>query len=108
MVGGGDVNADGFADLIVGAYQADPGGKSIAGESYVVFGKADGFSASFNLSSLDGSNGFRIEGVDAFDLSGVSVSGAGDVKKMPIRPLPHQRLKFPLLRRNQLIQAEVM
>ena len=31
------------------------------------------------LSSLDGSNGFVLNGVDAFDDSGFSVSGAGDI-----------------------------
>ena len=75
----GDVNGDGFDDVIVGARFADPGGKSSAGESYVVFGKAGGFAASLDLSVLDGSNGFVINGIDAVDLSGYSVSSAGDV-----------------------------
>ena len=35
--GAGDVNGDGLADFIVGASNADPGGNSGAGESYVVF-----------------------------------------------------------------------
>ena len=35
--GAGDVNGDGFDDLIVGAYRADPNGDYSAGESYVVF-----------------------------------------------------------------------
>jgi hypothetical protein len=39
--GAGDVNGDGLADLIVGAFGAAPGGDSFAGESYVVFGKVD-------------------------------------------------------------------
>jgi hypothetical protein len=37
----GDVNGDGLDDLIIGAYGADPSGKSSAGKSYIVFGKQD-------------------------------------------------------------------
>jgi hypothetical protein len=74
----GDVNGDGFDDMIVGAYQADPNGTD-SGASYVVFGKAAGFAASFNLSSLDGSNGFKLTGAEAFSDSGRSVASAGDV-----------------------------
>ncbi|MEG4279080.1 cadherin-like domain-containing protein [Microcoleus sp. MON1_C1] len=75
----GDVNGDGFDDLIIGAYLADPNGMSFAGQSYVVFGSNSGFGASVNLSELNGSNGFAINGIAAFDLSGFSVSSAGDV-----------------------------
>jgi hypothetical protein len=75
----GDVNGDGFDDLIVGAFQADPNGKSNAGSSYVVFGKASGFSASLNLSTLSGKDGFRLDGAVSGDSSGVSVKAAGDV-----------------------------
>jgi FG-GAP repeat/RTX calcium-binding nonapeptide repeat (4 copies) len=75
----GDVNGDGFDDLIIGATSADPNGNNYAGESYVVFGKSGGFSASLNLSSLDGSNGFVLNGIDASDFSGLFVSSAGDV-----------------------------
>ena len=45
----GDVNGDGFADLIVGARGADPHGNA-SGASYVVFGKASGFAANLDLS----------------------------------------------------------
>ena len=75
----GDINGDGFDDLIIGAWGADPGGKIRAGESYVVFGKEGGFEASLGLSSIDGSNGFVINGIDFSDFSGFSVSCAGDV-----------------------------
>ncbi len=44
----GDVNGDGFADLLIGAYRADPNG-SESGASYVVFGKASGFAADLAL-----------------------------------------------------------
>src|SRR4028119_247463 len=75
----GDVNGDGFDDLIIGAFLADPNGISYAGQSYVVFGSNSGFGADLNLSTLDGSNGFAINGIAANDLSGRSVSSAGDV-----------------------------
>ena len=75
----GDINGDGFDDLIIGASGADPNGQSSAGESYVVFGSSSGFGASLNLSSLNGSNGFVINGIDAYDHSGRSVSSAGDI-----------------------------
>ena len=74
----GDVNGDGFDDLIIGADGANPHGND-SGASYVVFGKASGFAANLNLSSLNGSNGFQISGEAAGDFSGLSVSSAGDV-----------------------------
>ncbi|MEL7034469.1 MAG: hypothetical protein AAFO04_02445 [Cyanobacteria bacterium J06592_8] len=75
----GDVNGDGIDDLIIGASSADPNGNENAGESYIVFGSSNGFDSSLELSALNASNGFTINGVDAFDGSGRSVSGAGDV-----------------------------
>src|SRR5215208_5516721 len=74
----GDVNGDGFDDLIIGAKGADPNGYE-SGASYVVFGQAGGFRANLNLSTLDGTNGFQINGEAAVDYSGWSVSSAGDV-----------------------------
>ncbi len=75
----GDVNGDGFEDIIVGANYADPNSISNCGASYVVFGKASGFSANLNVSTLDGTNGFRISGVTAGDQSGYNIASAGDV-----------------------------
>ncbi|MEM7054524.1 MAG: hypothetical protein AAF446_08235 [Pseudomonadota bacterium] len=74
----GDVNHDGIDDLIIGAQSADPNGTS-SGRSYVVYGSNSTWPASFELSSLNGFNGFKINGTGVFSLSGVSVSGAGDV-----------------------------
>ena len=60
----GDINNDGYDDIIIGADGADPNGDN-SGESYVVFGKATGsYSASLELSSLNGTNGFVINGID--------------------------------------------
>lgn len=74
----GDVNGDGFDDLIIGANSADPNSQDSAGSSYVVFGKVEGFGPSLNLAALNGSNGFAINGIDADDSSGSSISSAGD------------------------------
>ena len=75
----GDVNDDGFDEVIVGAAGADAGGIVDAGASYVVFGKASPSNASLELSSLDGSNGFALQGVSTEDCSGTAVSSLGDI-----------------------------
>jgi FG-GAP repeat protein/hemolysin type calcium-binding protein len=73
----GDVNGDGLADLIVGALHDDPNGND-SGASFVVFGKGDG--TAVELSNIEnGNGGFVINGVSTFDISGKSVSSAGDV-----------------------------
>ena len=73
----GDVNGDGFDDLIIGAPGGDDGG-SYAGEAYVIFGKAGGF-ATVDLATLAPADGFIIQGDAAGDRAGVSLSSAGDV-----------------------------
>lgn len=76
----GDVNGDGVDDLIIGARWADANGNNNAGESYVVFGGIGvGSSGAINLSALNGSNGYVINGIDADDLAGRSVGAAGDI-----------------------------
>ena len=47
----GDVNGNGFDDMIVGTPNADQNG-SQSGASYVLFGKASGFSSDVELSSI--------------------------------------------------------
>ena len=74
----GDINGDGIDDVIVGAWRADNSANS-SGSSYVIFGATKFPSSSLSLSSLNGSNGFRLDGVNSFDRSGKTVSGAGDV-----------------------------
>ena len=85
--GAGDVNGDGIDDLIVGAPYSGPN-DNYSGETYVVFGKrthdengllVNSFGTEVELTGLDGSNGFVINGIDADDESGYSVSSAGDV-----------------------------
>jgi len=68
----GDVNGDGFDDVIVGVAISG----ALAG--YVLFGKASGFAANIDLSTLDGSSGFRLStGPGEFSVH--PVASAGDV-----------------------------
>ncbi len=75
----GDVNGDGFDDLLIGAYGADASGnvKSYAGDSYVIFGAAS-LPATIDLANL-GTAGITLFGADADDESGRNVSSAGDI-----------------------------
>jgi hypothetical protein len=78
----GDINGDGFDDLIFGnAAAGGPGdATTLAGMSYVVFGKEDGYADTIDPSQLAlGDGGFVIHGEDAGDYSGYSVASAGDV-----------------------------
>ncbi len=63
--GAGDVNGDGYADLIVGAYQDDNNGNN-SGSARV-------------FSGVNGSILYTFNGDSAYDRLGFSVSGAGDV-----------------------------
>jgi FG-GAP repeat len=81
----GDLNHDGIDDLVVGAVWADADTASgvDAGKTYVVFGRNYGtsshFPANFELSTLNGANGFSIEGVSAGDYSGSMLRADGDL-----------------------------
>ena len=76
----GDVDKDGYDDIIIGASHHDASSsKTNTGAAYVFFGKKSGYKSGFDLDDLNGSNGFRLGGVDTNDYSGWSVSTAGDV-----------------------------
>lgn len=70
----GDFNGDGIKDIVIGA----PDGNLGAGLAYVLFGSATPWPVYFYLETLDGTNGFAINGINAGDFSGFSVSGAAD------------------------------
>lgn len=75
----GDITGDGIDDLIIGAWNASPGGLMRAGQAYVIFGHSMPWKSSLNPSNLDGNNGFLINGIDMNGCLANSVSSAGDI-----------------------------
>ena len=73
----GDVNGDGFDDVIVGAPYND-GGTANSGRAYIIFGGPGG-SDTIDLGNLDGTDGFFVQGAASADHAGIVVSAAGDI-----------------------------
>ena len=71
VAGAGDVNDDGFDDVVMGAPYSDAGG-TYSGAVHVVYGPIEG---DFDLADADAT----LVGEEAFDHVGLSVSSAGDV-----------------------------
>ncbi len=68
----GDLNGDGFADVVVGATQASVGGIVAAGSARVFYGSSTGLAATAALS---------LAGESANELASVSVATAGDINR---------------------------
>ncbi|MBI1406606.1 MAG: hypothetical protein GC145_10825 [Caulobacter sp.] len=64
----GDLNHDGYVDLVVSAYGANT--------VYVIFGTANGIAGNVSLSGLNGVNGFTVTGSGQF---GMTATFIGDV-----------------------------
>ncbi len=83
----GDVNGDGYADIIIGSAYADNPYSSSTGLAYVVFGGKNGLAIDIDdpdfaaLNDLDGTNGGFIisSSSNATENLGRSVSSAGDI-----------------------------
>lgn len=73
----GDVNGDGYDDIIVGVPQDDTNGED-AGRAYVLFSNATGYLPNFS-DVLAGTGGFVINGAQAGDNAGFSVNGGADI-----------------------------
>lgn len=65
----GDINHDGYADVMVG----QPGGEA----AYVIFGGPQGIPRNFDVNTLNGTNGFSITGITG--ALGLTVTGLGDI-----------------------------
>ncbi|MHA1967861.1 MAG: integrin alpha, partial [Candidatus Hodarchaeales archaeon] len=75
VAGVGDINNDGYDDIIIGATSNNEGGEN-AGKTYLIFGRSTALLwMDINLSEAEVS----FIGEDSHDNSGFAVAGAGDV-----------------------------
>ena len=71
VAGAGDMDGDGYADIVIAATYSDAGGAN-SGAAYVMYGPTYG---AIDLSAADA----KLIGENAGDRAGASISGAGDV-----------------------------
>ncbi len=74
VAGAGDLDGDGFDDLLMGAYKSNDGVYH-GGEVYVIFGAAGGWTPGFDLGNATAS----FTGEMDSDFAGKAVAGGGDV-----------------------------
>ncbi|MFN8122134.1 MAG: putative Ig domain-containing protein [Thermoleophilia bacterium] len=77
VAGVGDMNGDGFADVVLGAPAADNNGRVDSGSAYVVFGSAS--PAPVDLAAPPPGRVMRIDGAAGGDNLGSRIAAGGDV-----------------------------
>jgi hypothetical protein len=77
----GDINKDGYHDILIGAYKVDAPGRADTGAAYLVFGSPSRSTSSIDTATALPPKGVRILGTAANDNWGWSVGGAGDFNK---------------------------
>jgi hypothetical protein len=75
LAGAGDIDKDGYDDIIIGAPTNWSTGGDDSGAVYIIYGKADGWALDTNLSTAD----ITLDGENPSDNAGNDVDGVGDV-----------------------------
>ncbi|WP_164914184.1 T9SS type B sorting domain-containing protein [Aquimarina sediminis] len=75
----GDINNDGLEDVCLGNGEETVMSSDLAGRAYIIFGSTTGFPTPFDLTTLNGTNGFVVEGVGYNQRRGSTVAGPGDI-----------------------------
>jgi len=76
---GGDINNDGFNDIVVGASIDASNGVFEGGTAYVIYGSSTGFPDEIDTNNFDSSLGFKVFGSKVQDQIGEGVMIGGDV-----------------------------
>lgn len=77
---GGDINGDGFNDILLSTTEWDSF-LPVVTNKYIVHGRQSGFGSTFDISSLDASTGTVLTGLEADFQAGRLLAGAGDVNQ---------------------------
>ncbi|RKY20673.1 MAG: hypothetical protein DRQ55_06910 [Planctomycetota bacterium] len=107
LAAAGDVNADGFDDLLIGAPRHDVSGLTDAGRAYLVYGAAS-LPASINLGAMAPGQGVVFNGEATGNLSGISVCGPGDLNGDGIDDIAIGALGAGPLGRNLAGQVQIV
>ena len=75
----GDINGDGYDDIIVGAPRNEAGSATDQGAAYIIYGRTDQGADDISLASGVGTRGIAIRGAVAGDQAGFGANSAGDV-----------------------------
>jgi len=76
----GDINGDGYDDMLIAANYGNDYNAKDNGGAYVVFGAASGWSSNLNLGGLAAAGrGFRITGSVDLNYAGYNITAAGDM-----------------------------
>ncbi|MBK0401093.1 FG-GAP repeat protein [Limibaculum sp. M0105] len=79
VAGVGDVNGDGFDDLLVGIPRAPAPGRIAPGGALLLFGSESGPGAVVSADSVAPGQGYLFLGAGSFDAAGITVAAAGDI-----------------------------
>ncbi|WP_194766348.1 BspA family leucine-rich repeat surface protein [Tamlana sp. I1] len=75
----GDINNDGLEDFCLGNGDETVNSLDLAGRAYIIFGSATGYANPFDLTSLNGTNGFIVKSIGYDERRGSTVAGPGDI-----------------------------